>query len=966
MNNYSFNFEPIEDVNEAPQQDLNLPFAFEPLTQEKPKPEEVQPQSIYDQGLAGFTRGPRSALSSFTLGLSEKIPGLELTPQDYANMTAKEKLVSFGASFPAIEFAMAKIGVPIATKTAQWAAASPVGQSALAFLGKQLGVAATGASISGTEETIRSGELPSLESLAAHGATWSAIDTALSSLGKGGSYLSSLMKKKGSLDKATLIKLAEAAETEGVNLQDAKKVDEFVTDFFSKLEEPSSLDLSSRKITPKEADEYFADVVPRAKPLPESLDSESLIFKTEASYIPGSSDELLSLKSQVKPIEQPIVTFEQGNKQTNQALNAFEQRAPSNQSFGKTIQDDIQAGINKAKAIFTPLYEVVQTGAEDISHSPKKTIDASYSLLDDLKSMETKPSGYQVVENAVENVLTDLGHKKIPTSPGFPPYIHKEPVQVSKMIELKRRLNEIINYDVLDWEIKQRLEPIVKALREEINIALENASPDLKMAWRNAEEEYAKYAKTYKTKNMRQIRGQDKAERIASEVVSGTSLADLKKAVSPTAFKKVEREVLQKIADATPAKAESIYREVSSHLSPEANKLALDLLERNAARLKVGSPARVKSFILDDLMKSFDKGAVPTKTLRLWQSKKGRKIVADSLLDHPQKNEIMGYLDDLSKRQKQVSKGSQVRDKIIDDLATSVETGKPPKYTLDLWKTPQGKAQVEVVLEKSDSGKELARYLDNATNLGKSSADLISGKIQKQVLDDLSQSFTKGQRPDDTLKLFQSKKGRQHIAEALKGNPNNEEIITYLKDQSIADLSSSIIENGKISYKKLNKLLQNPEKVSLIKEVAGEEGVSFLKTLEQRSQQFEKNVRKASDYVESRVGKPLSEAPQGKIKLKKVKESNQPLSAAFEKTLEDFGVTSTYKLKHILGTLISGATLGMYGGGSLIAGGVGLKYLHNLLSSPKSMQAFKIASKKNVSTKELNNAIRVLTEQVED
>ena len=134
----------------------------------------------------GTTKG---LISGLTFGLSEKIPALK--PQEGEH----------GALFG--EFLGSVLPIEGLAKVISWpllklAGSSPVYKKGLEAFARITGMGATGATYEGIKETFKTGELPSAEDLAKHGAAWAALETVLQGAGMLGRFISKMREAGGS------------------------------------------------------------------------------------------------------------------------------------------------------------------------------------------------------------------------------------------------------------------------------------------------------------------------------------------------------------------------------------------------------------------------------------------------------------------------------------------------------------------------------------------------------------------------------------------------------------------------------------------------------------------------------------------------------------------------------------------------------------------------------------------------
>jgi len=568
-------------------------------------------------------KGTKAGLSALTLGLSENIPGLSLSKAERENLSASDKTFEFLAGFLPIEGAVKLIANPITNRTAKWAAASPYGKKTLQAAGRLFGIGTTGAAIKGTETAFK-GELPSIEEMVEDGAMWAVLDGALSTLGYGGRFAKSLLSKAKKLNKPkekVLKDVIDKLRKSGIELGENERTAMAALDILEGIEKTptkatvSAQDLKTRKIDKKSTEELLDKSFELSQEIPKDLDADK-VFKARA--------------------QEGIVSDE--------ALDIIGKRAKTDKVLGQSIKNGIDFEIQKAKQVYAPLYNFAKDVAKGIEVNPVEVVKVIDAVEKKIRGLETKSSGYATVLNTLQDARTDLGRTLIPGSKGAS-YELTENISVSKALELKRRLSDIITYDLLDYNIKQELIPVVNSLRTFIKDSLGTHNKEAASLWSTAEKEYSKYARRFKNKNIREIRGETQPERIANKVSNPSILEDLKKTLPEETYAQVEREVLEQIqGDALPA-AKKKVRNLSNSLSKNANEIAQRIEKNKTPSPKRSAVKKIEDSIVEDLSLSLEKGERPSKTLDLWRTEKGNKIVNNVLKDSPNKAEIVDYLN---------------------------------------------------------------------------------------------------------------------------------------------------------------------------------------------------------------------------------------------------------------------------------------------------------------------------------
>lgn len=721
---------------------------------------------------AGFVKG---ALSGATFGATENIEALK--PQEYEDLVGTGK---FAGSMLPISKLLRFFGGPLVSLASK----SPIFQKQLTSLANLTGAALAGGAYE-AGESLAKGELPSTDDMIEHGAEWALLDGALQAAGTTGRFVSNLIRKSKTTRKPAFQLLNETVEklpktgTENI----AEKAMEILE------QEPafSLKDLKEKRIEPQVLDR--------------------LTKETESLSAPYQPKEF-----KFEEIEKSFPEIE------DVRLDKIAPRAESEKVLGENIQKDIESRFEEAKQTYEPLYKLVEEQAENIKYTPKKTIDVAKNTLRELESLKTKPEGYQKVISTLESSLEDLGIKPVSTR-GFEGLRIQEPIPLQGLMELGRRLNKIIDYDVVGSSIKDKLKPLVRSVKQDIRQALQEKSPNLSQVFDAAERQYGEAAAKFGKEPITKIREQGLPEKIAGALNYPTAIQDLKSVLSTEQIAQVEREVLSKLNSLPHNKAQGYYREVANQLSPESRKLASDLIREK----------------------------------------------------HP----------------------------------------------------------------------------------GSKDAQAIK-KIESGVLGDLNRSINSGKRPEKTLNLMKTQKGNRIVENALKDNPNKQELMNYLRDQSLYDFSSSILDKeGKIDFKKLKEYLKDQATVDNIKSMGGHEAVAFLQNLESMSKSLERNLK----LLEKLPAKPEG-AAYGKERLQKMARKEMPIKFKLKDLSENLGIPTKTLL-----TVTGGLAFALP---KTVLTGLAARILYKFVTNRKTQLAFKRAASQRINPKSLLQAFEQFDKSVEE
>lgn len=551
----------------------------------------------------GSREAAKGLISGATLGISKNIP--TMTPKE-GKLT---DVAEFTGSLLPTTTLLKLFGGPLANLASK----SKIFKKQLSSLGNIVGAGLAGAATKGIEE-IGKGEIPDTDEVLEHGIQWMALDAALQSAGLLGRFSSNLLKKSKAGGKAPFKILNETIEKLPKN---SKNSAEKAMEILGKEPAISLKDLKESKIEPQVFDRLKTETFPEP--------FQPLEFKFEE------------------------ITIDMSKSFDESVLDQISTRAESEKVFGENIQKDIEASFEKAKKTYEPIYEWVAEKTPNVKADPKKSLFVAESILKDINSLKTKPEGYQRVINSIENAIEDLGIASV-SNKGFEGMKIKEKVPLNKLMELGRRLNKIIDYDIIGPSIKDKLKPLIKAVKQDIRSALNEVNPNYAKAFNEAELNYGKVAEKFGAENVRKIRGEELPERIAGVLNYPTAIQNLKSVSSPQQIAQIEREILSRMKEMSPIKSKEYFRNTSSQLSPQSKKMAAEIIESKkpvpSSGINQKSIKRIEQGVLEDLNNSINTGKRPEKALKLMKTEKGQKIIDTSMKNNPNGKEITKYLRD--------------------------------------------------------------------------------------------------------------------------------------------------------------------------------------------------------------------------------------------------------------------------------------------------------------------------------
>jgi hypothetical protein len=365
------------------------------------------------------------------------------------------------------------------------------------------------------------------------------------------------------------------------------------------------------------------------------------------------------ISAQAAPLTEPYnpgeINFTRDSEQIARSeldgrINSVGQRATSSQQLGRNIQDDINLSLDAAREEYAPLYRQAEQASQFIYHVPVDTAGVASRILQSIERISTRPEGYGATIRAIESALEDAGFQIRRDEAGrFVEAISTREVPTDNLIELGRRLNGIIDYEGLAFDVKDRLRPIARAVKRDVRRALE-ASPEALTAYELAEEAHANTARRFGRDSLKKIRGEQSTEKIVKMLDSPTVLQDLRNTVTPQQMEQIEREIIEKLNTMPHEKARDYYREISGQLSAENRALARDIVHSKNPLNPMAKRRQIQNAIVEDLSNAFSTGTRPEKTLRLWKTPEGQRVVRDAFRGSPNASRVERYLQDQSFR----------------------------------------------------------------------------------------------------------------------------------------------------------------------------------------------------------------------------------------------------------------------------------------------------------------------------
>ena len=630
-------------------------------------------------GGLGTAEALRGVFSGASFGLTEKIPGLQ-TENNIASGTGK----ALGALLP-----ITRLFKVFGGGLTKLAAKSPILQKQATSLANLLGITTAGVAHFEGEELVK-GRQPSGEELLDKGLEWAAIDIGLGLLGKGYQFAKGLFSKGGKEGAYEVLdNVVTKLKDSGVDLNQPEKVAEAALQILEKEPEIATRELRAVEKPESPVSKKAQEVIsnpnqlqfetkldkktqqPESKPIEPIQEVARERFNQEAitpQDLRGkkiSQEKLTPLiqesRFNAEPYQPDNVSFVKEaealeNSTIEKQIETVGERATSEQELGTAIKEDVEKNLQEARDNYKPLYEEAEAAAEGIMHNPANTAREAGNRLQKLetptsgKPLKTKPAEYEITMNKLEGILQDAGYKiQRALAPkgqkgAIELIVQEGEVPVANSIELGRRVNSLINFETIDPSVKNILKPVAAAIKQDVRAGLKS-NPDALTAYELAEAEHARVANLYGKDSIRGIRRKEAGEKAVQAIKSPTAVEDMRNVLSPEQMLQVEREILEKMNEMSYEKAAKTYREMQKQLSADTRKIAKDIVESKNPHNLQFRKKQTQEAILNDMSNAFTTGARPEKTLNLWKTQKGQKIIKDTFKDSPNWSSVKEYLE---------------------------------------------------------------------------------------------------------------------------------------------------------------------------------------------------------------------------------------------------------------------------------------------------------------------------------
>lgn len=478
--------------------------------------------------------------------------------------------------------------------------------------------------------------------------------------------------------------------------------------------------------------------------------------------------------------EAETIAEEVMSKDLVEKIESTAQRATSDLELGKNIKGDIERTIETSKKETDALYEIAKKGEEKKFPKLQKTANAIVEQINKIRigGLNLTPEGYAKADKQLVQTLTDLGYAvEMDASGNIVRAVENSRQPLSKVIEVKRRLNNIINYDLLDTSAQDFLKDPVFQLRDGIRKGYGPKTSPARKAFEEAESKFGEFAEKKGKKAIRNMRTTEKPESIAKTIKTPSGLEDVKQVVSPEQFAQIEREILEEIKGLNEQKAAEYYREIRPSLSSDSRAIAEEIIQskapKNSPTRKVAQREAIQKKAIDDIAKATITGQRPEVALDLWKTKEGQQLIKQALENNPNKKEVLKYLQDQS----------------FKDFYSSIvnEEGVINFNKLDQMLADKATA-ANIRMVAGEDGYQFLKQSEQLSERIKKNVSMIEGKINKGSAKERA-----------AIEREIEKKGKERLSRTKEKNVNEQKAIQESKEaekQAIKDRYQDAIEES--------------------------------------------------------------------------------------------------------------------------------------------------------------------------
>ncbi len=166
---------------------------------------------------------------------------------------------------------------------------------------------------------------------------------------------------------------------------------------------------------------------------------------------------------------------------------------------------------------------------------------------------------------------------------------------------------------------------------------------------------------------------------------------------------------------------------------------------------------------------------------------------------------------------------------VVDDATKSGSVGSNNKFVQDMGNTLSPRAQ--------GAARGLIDVKDPLTTEGGRAA------VRNSILSDTAEAVATGKKPTEVLKLMETPKGYNIVAQTLNYSPESRNLFRSFQRQFVEDIFDGARDkSGRIDFKKAGNIIKDQETRTVLRNIGGDPLVNRLENLEGYANNFQRNA----------------------------------------------------------------------------------------------------------------------------
>lgn len=198
----------------------------------------------------------------------------------------------------------------------------------------------------------------------------------------------------------------------------------------------------------------------------------------------------------------------------------------------------------------------------------------------------------------------------------------------------------------------------------------------------------------------------------------------------------------------------------------------------------------------------------------------------------------------------------EIERRLLSDInKMSLEKAEEELFELGNQLSPIAKKYAQQIIKAKESAKKAKDKPEKAV---RTVPEIIKDDI-KELEDKIIKDVRGAKKPKGLITTWEDKLGRKKIRQALKNNPNKDEIISYLQEEATFDIFGKMEKpDGTIDYKAVNKFMRTTKGKDFVQDIGGMDAVRFMRELERNVKSMQETFKRL-DQIQEREG-PLKGA----------------------------------------------------------------------------------------------------------